>query len=440
MTPRRTSFLLSATSALWAAAAWAQPCAPEWQPMPSGTAPNFDILALLPWQPPGSHRGVLVAGGSFWQLGPQQVHSIASWDGLQWTPYGTGLAGGVRALTPYAAPGAAPELIAGGWFSLAGSVPLKAIARWDGSAWQQLGGGLSHTNPAFGYPFVNAMASFSGDLLVSVSMRAAGNIPVQTMARWDGLEWHAVPDERYADALHIHQGELFAAGYWVPPGSTSSIGVIRWTGQEWLRVGGNTPQDCFALGTWDDKLIATGPVGIAAWDGTTWQNLGAGIGGTGRALASFRPGPGHPELLIVGGSFASAGGQPAARIAAWNGQNWQALGAGVNDRVEALAEYRGQLYVGGWFTRAGGMSSPYLARWGCPQPPPCWANCDDSTAQPILNVEDFTCFMSEFAAGMQLPPTQQVHHYTNCDHSTVPPALNVEDFTCFINQFAQGCR
>jgi hypothetical protein len=41
---------------------------------------------------------------------------------------------------------------------------------------------------------------------------------------------------------------------------------------------------------------------------------------------------------------------------------------------------------------------------------------------------------------MQLPPTQQVHHYTNCDHSTVPPALNVEDFTCFINQFAQGCR
>jgi hypothetical protein len=74
------------------------------------------------------------------------------------------------------------------------------------------------------------------------------------------------------------------------------------------------------------------------------------------------------------------------------------------------------------------------------QPPPlCYANCDQSTAAPILNVDDFTCFINQYATGSGLPHAQQVMHYANCDGSTVAPALNVDDFTCFINEFAAGC-
>jgi hypothetical protein len=72
--------------------------------------------------------------------------------------------------------------------------------------------------------------------------------------------------------------------------------------------------------------------------------------------------------------------------------------------------------------------------------PVCYANCDGSTAAPILNVEDFTCFINEFASAQALPHEQQVIHYANCDGSTTAPVLNVDDFTCFINQFAAGCR
>jgi hypothetical protein len=72
--------------------------------------------------------------------------------------------------------------------------------------------------------------------------------------------------------------------------------------------------------------------------------------------------------------------------------------------------------------------------------PPCYANCDGSTVPPILNVEDFTCFINEFAQAQLLPHEQQLMHYANCDQSTTPPVLNVEDFSCFINRFAQGCR
>jgi hypothetical protein len=70
---------------------------------------------------------------------------------------------------------------------------------------------------------------------------------------------------------------------------------------------------------------------------------------------------------------------------------------------------------------------------------PCYANCDGSTTPPVLNVEDFVCFINEFAQGQLLPTAQQITHYANCDNSTTEPVLNVEDFICFINEFSQGC-
>ena len=57
-------------------------------------------------------------------------------------------------------------------------------------------------------------------------------------------------------------------------------------------------------------------------------------------------------------------------------------------------------------------------------------NCDGSTSQPFLNVNDFACFLNAFAAGAT---------YANCDGNTTPPVLNVLDFACFLNKYAAGC-
>ena len=64
------------------------------------------------------------------------------------------------------------------------------------------------------------------------------------------------------------------------------------------------------------------------------------------------------------------------------------------------------------------------------QVPPCYANCDGSISAPILNVNDFICFLNRFAAG---------DSYANCDASTIVPTLNVNDFVCFMNSYAAGC-
>ena len=70
---------------------------------------------------------------------------------------------------------------------------------------------------------------------------------------------------------------------------------------------------------------------------------------------------------------------------------------------------------------------------------PCYANCDLSTTAPILNINDFQCFLNAFASAQSLPPNQQTASYANCDQSTSQPVLNTNDFQCFLNKFATGC-
>lgn len=60
----------------------------------------------------------------------------------------------------------------------------------------------------------------------------------------------------------------------------------------------------------------------------------------------------------------------------------------------------------------------------------CYANCDQSTTAPVLNVADFACFLTQFAEG---------RNGANCDNSLSTPQLNVQDFACYLNQFAAGC-
>jgi hypothetical protein len=77
---------------------------------------------------------------------------------------------------------------------------------------------------------------------------------------------------------------------------------------------------------------------------------------------------------------------------------------------------------GGTFTLSGGF-------WAAGAPA-CYVNCDASTTPPVLNINDFLCFLNRYAAG---------DVYANCDGSTTPPIMNVLDFICFQSRFAAGC-
>lgn len=101
---------------------------------------------------------------------------------------------------------------------------------------------------------------------------------------------------------------------------------------------------------------------IALWDGSGWQALGAGLDGPVRAVAVVG------DHIYAGGEFTTAGGVPAARLARWDGGAWSAVGGGVTHpeaeydcAVLALASDGARLYVGGTFARAGDTDVRSLA-------------------------------------------------------------------------------
>jgi len=81
-----------------------------------------------------------------------------------------------------------------------------------------------------------------------------------------------------------------------------------------------------------------------------------------------------------------------------------------------------------------GLQEGWIANLGTP----CSANCDGSTAAPLLTANDFQCFLNKFAAA----PSDRCLHmnsYVNFDGSTSAPVLNANDFQAFLNSYATGC-
>jgi hypothetical protein len=93
-----------------------------------------------------------------------------------------------------------------------------------------------------------------------------------------------------------------------------------------------------------------------------WQSLGSGVRG-GAVYCTLM----NDTQIFAGGSFDTAGGVMANRIAMWDGTNWHSLGAGnangLDSTVLAMAVMGDSLYVGGNFTHAGGLIANHIAIW-----------------------------------------------------------------------------
>ena len=227
----------------------------------------------------------LYAGGDFKKAGSVNVKNIAKWNGTAWTALGTGMTGSfVRALTAIDSgdPGG-PALYAGGQFSSAGGVAANNIAWWNGATWSAVGSGLNGP--------VEALTTFDDGAGIAVyaggSFTKSGSLVVRRVAKWNGA-WSSL-------AGGINNGAVYSL----------TVGD-EVSGTPVLYVGGSF-----------SGASSTVLKNAASWDGASWAALGNGTNGAVATLVAFEDDEADGLALYAGGNFTTAGGLPAAHIARW---------------------------------------------------------------------------------------------------------------------------
>ncbi|MEI6784637.1 MAG: Ig-like domain repeat protein, partial [Verrucomicrobiota bacterium] len=254
------------------------------------------------------------------------------------------------------------------------------VAKWDGTNWSALAGGVSAT--------VRALAVSGTDLYVGGDFTSATNANgvatnASRVAKWDGTNWSAPAGgvNSKVIALAVSGTNLYVGGAFgsVTNGATrlpaSSLAKLNLTTGQWSVYGGLDNQ-VNALALAGSTLYAGGlftaatngasavsAYRIARLDLTTeqWSALGGGVNNTVTALAV------SGADLFAGGIFSSVTNAEysplaASCIAKWDGTTWSALGSGADNVVRALAASDTDLYVGGDFTTAGRKICAYVAK------------------------------------------------------------------------------
>ncbi|MFU8861238.1 MAG: T9SS type A sorting domain-containing protein [Cyclonatronaceae bacterium] len=307
------------------------------------------------------YNGDLYIGGDFTNAGGVRVSHFARWSAGAWEPLGTGMNRRILAMAV-----TDNGIMAGGWFTNGSHY----VARFDGSEWQPVTSGqASGLTGLNGY--IADMVEHEGSLYVAGRLTGADARMTNHIARWDGQQWHALGlgMNLEVSGLVIHNGELHAGGEFRMANGESMPGVARWDGGEWHRVGVSSPVGgVFSIASWKGDLYIGGSFRnfggktynkIARFDGTEWHDLNGGVDPGQFDFGAVHALLATDDYLYVGGSFTTAGGAPANRLARWDGETWEEIPSEINQTVFALAEWEGHLYVGGQFTTPGA----YITRW-----------------------------------------------------------------------------
>jgi hypothetical protein len=352
----------------------------NWSDIGGGTD---SIVRALAWD--GNN---LYAGGSFSTAGGNIVNSIARWDGNSWLALGSGMDhfSSFETATVYALAWDGSNLYAGGNFTKAGEGDAHRIAKWDGSIWADLDGGVDDyidwaTDP---YSYVLSLAWDGNNLYVGGSFFSAGGIPyTKDIARWDGSSWSALgsgigESTIFDDTVYALEWDgynLYIGGDFNVAGGISANNIAKWDGSSWSVIDNDLDGSVLALVRGGGNLYASeydrfGADHIAKWDSNSWSyinsNDNAGNGIDDFNAYAFTWDGSH---LYAGGNFTKVGGNVVNYIARWDGNNWSTMGGGVNEFVifdpvvYALAWDGSNLYAGGFFSTAGGISAPNIAKW-----------------------------------------------------------------------------
>lgn len=141
----------------------------------------------------------------------------------------------------------------------------------------------------------------------------------------------------------------FDRSFYLPGFDGEVLTSVTFDGE--LYIGGN-------FTSYNDQLLP----GIAKWNGSNWAKISDAdhsnsIEGGVNSLFVY------DGKLVVGGYYEYEGTSRFSNIGYWDGENWHAMGDGLNGQVRKLIEFQGELIALGSFQKSGVRSVGGIGKW-----------------------------------------------------------------------------
>jgi hypothetical protein len=355
--------------------------AQNWEPIGSGT--NHFVSQLFV----DSTTNNLFIGGRFRFAGGDTMNGVTQWDGNQFSPLGTGLddCQGIQCDKPGKMINYKGELYISSAHNTISGIPANGIARWDGTNWNSLGSGLQKIDSTYGLAF--RIIKYQSELYVFGIFDLAGGIPVNGMAKWDGNQWHSIPEPDPLPVFWLpHEAIVFEGDLYVGGNFYFNLGsneihedIIKFNGEEWEYTGLNYngfSSEIVSFEVYKGELYAGGLIakddgnpgnGILKLEGDNFVDVGGSFPEYNDQISDLMV---FNDKLYAFGVFESVGTDkiPTSSIAAWDGTTWYGVNDVFDNRISHAAIYNGELVIGGAFWTISGDSISYLAKWNCQQP------------------------------------------------------------------------
>lgn len=434
----------------------------------------------------------LLAGGIF-QIGSQPINSVALWNGTAWNSLGSGLTNpGVRDIA-FVPDTSAEGLHAVGGFLGTRGTPGSAFnhaARWNGSAWQTLAGGIN------GARYLTTVGNV---LYAGGSVSIPGQTSLGSVAAWDGAAWSLVPgipvNQPVSAVCAFDDGtqqllcvglrgtggqslvQVLRNGVWnqlgapfafnstivglkqLSDGSLYAMGialqgtdgipgvrtVAKWDGVQWTMLPSGPMGIVFDAEVFDGSLYAVGqmfytdatfvtrPATIAKLTNGVWTYPTSDSSGSPKSIVQWNDGSG--DAIYLAGEFSDAA-RGIANFARLRNGNIEPYAGGTNAPVWVLRVHENALYAGGVFSTVGGQPAPGIAKFfGCP---PCVADFDNGggfgTRDGGVTIDDLLYYIRAWEGD---DPRADVDDGTGT--GTPDGGLTIDDLIYYLRRYEAGC-
>ena len=310
-----------------------------------------------------------------------------------------------------------------------GTTGGTATWTWDGRAWTlyQVPAPVPRVAPGMVYDSARSVVVlYGGDF---------GTVYSDTW-EWDGAAWTqrqvSGPGPRTRHGMAYDSDRNVTVLYGGGVNDTWEYDGVAWVQRSTNDAPGGGPM---AYDTVRQVTLLVDGVSTWAWNGQQWSVLAPSpVGAIDTSLAFDS----HRGICVLFAGTDFEFGQTWE----WNGAAWASTASSFPiarpDNGLAYDSYRRRTVLfGGRCHCDNGDSGATKETWEYGLI--CYPDCDGISHPPVLNINDFLCFMNSYAAALPLSTFGEQFQYANCDRSSAAPVLSVNDFLCFMNSYAACC-